>query len=162
MPELIKPKIYLDTSVIGYLTSEPTRDLVTTSHQQTTREWWDKHRSIFDLYVSELVTQEAGRGDPGEARKRLDIVNLIQQELKITDKATTLAQLFLKEKALPKKSANDLFHIAIATVHNMDCIITWNFKHIANVTMRKAMLKVCKLQGYELPIVCTPEELIGE
>jgi hypothetical protein len=67
----MKPKVYLETSVISYLTAWLSRDLVKAAHQQITQEWWNK-RTRFDLYISQVVLQEASSGDPEAARLRLE------------------------------------------------------------------------------------------
>ena len=59
----MKPKVYLETTIISYLTSRPSRDIITAAHQQSTQEWWDSRRDKFDVFVSQIVIQEAGEGD---------------------------------------------------------------------------------------------------
>jgi hypothetical protein len=64
--------------------------------------------------------------------------------------------------ALPPNAAEDALHIAVAAVHAMDYLLTWNCRHIANAEMQKAIRSTCLLAGHEAPIVCTPEALMGE
>ena len=82
--------LYLDTSVIGYVASRLSRDVLTLAHQQLTRDWWAAHRQRFELHVSELVLFEASRGDPEAARERLQILEGLPV-LRITQEARTLA-----------------------------------------------------------------------
>jgi len=70
----MKPRLYLETTIPSYLVSRPSRDLIIAAHQQATREWWDKRRSKFQLYISQLVLDEAGAGDPTAARERLRVL----------------------------------------------------------------------------------------
>jgi len=70
----MKPKIYIETSIISYLTNRTSRDLVMATRQQVTQERWAKRKSDFDLFVSEMVFQEAASGDQTEANKRLDVI----------------------------------------------------------------------------------------
>lgn len=75
----MKPTAYIETTIIGYLTSRLSRDLITAAHQLFTQVWWKNSRQEFDIYVSELVVQEAGAGDPGEGQKRLEVLQDIPQ-----------------------------------------------------------------------------------
>jgi len=157
----MKPSIYIETSIISYLTSRPSRDLVIAAHQQLTQEWWEARKLDFELCVSEMVFQESASGDPTEANKRLSLIRNLRR-LELNADALELARRLLEKGPLPPKAAIDALHIAIATVHEMDYLLTWNCRHIANAEMRAPIIKVCQAQGYECPIICTPEESIGE
>jgi predicted nucleic acid-binding protein len=153
-------KVYLETSVISYLVSRPSRDLVVAAHQQITRQWWEECRGSFQLYVSQMVIQEAGSGDPAAAQRRLGELASIPL-LGLTDEAQALARELVENGALPQQAVEDALHIALATVHGMDYLLTWNCRHIANARMREAVVSVCMMRGYEPPVICTPEELMG-
>ena len=152
-----KPKVFLETSVISYLTASPSRDIVHAAHQQLTREWWDK-RSRFDLYVSQAVLREAARGDANAAARRLAALEGLPV-LAITGEVSDLAEYFLAASALPAKAALDAIHIAVAVVNGMDYLLTWNCSHIANATIRGKIEQLCREAGLQPPIICTPEEL---
>jgi len=157
----MKPKVYIETSIISYLAAFPSRDLIVAAHQQTTHDWWDRKRYEFDLYASQLVVREASRGDAEAAQRRLDRLKEIEL-VKINQDAEKLARKFINQKVLPKKAADDALHIAISTVNGMDYLLTWNFKHIANAETRKGVETIYRQNGYQSPIICTPEELLGE
>ena len=127
----MKPKVYLETSIISYLTANPSSDVVTAGHQLTTYTWWESHRQDFELVISELVIQEASLGDPQMAQKRLDVLKDIEVLL-VNDEARNLAKVLVVKKAVPEKASADALHIAVATVEKIDFLATWNFKHIAN------------------------------
>ena len=74
----------------------------------------------------------------------------------------SLARALVETGPIPEKAAVDALHIAIATVHGMDYLLTWNCKHIANAEMQKAVKRICRNAGYEPPVICTPEELSGD
>ena len=154
----MKPKVYLETTVISYLTAAPSRDIVQTAHQQITREWWER-RNGFDLFVSQAVILEAGRGDSSAATRRLAALEGVAV-LEVTEDATTLAEAFLEQHALPAKAALDALHIAVAVVMGMDYVLTWNCTHIANAASRPKIEDACRKLGYEPPVICTPEELM--
>ncbi len=157
----MRKKIYIETSVISYLTARPSRDLLVAAHQQITHDWWDIRRQDFDLYTSQVVKSEASAGDPMAAAQRLQKLEEIQF-LDVLDEAAYLADKLLSEGCLPKKAAEDALHIAIATIHRMDYLLTWNCKHIANSEKRPAIERVIRENGYQPPIISTPEELMGE
>src|SRR5437763_1679697 len=155
----MKPKVYLETSFIGYLTMQPQRNPLVLAHQQLTTEWWERRRASFDLFVSEIVLEEVARGDAEAARERLAIVENLAV-LRANDQAKRLAAAILKSAALPPKAVADATHIAIATINAMDFLLTWNCTHIANGIVLRRVSVVCREMNLEPPIVCTPEELM--
>ena len=159
--EQVKPKVYIETTVISYLTSRLSRDLRVAAYQQSTQDWWQDRRSAFELYASQLVIQEASRGDKEAAKLRLDKLKETTL-LDATDEALVLAEILIQRNLIPQTVAEDAVHIAIATANAMDYLLTWNFKHIANATIRSRVEALCRSEGYEPPIICTPEELIEE
>ncbi len=154
----MKPKVYLETTIISYLTSRPSRDIITAAHQQTTLEWWDSRADKFDIFISQIVIQEASAGDNDAVSRRLDVIDEIAQ-IEVTQEAVSLAQSLVADGIIAERSAADALHIAVATVQGMDYLLTWNLKHIANATIRNAIADACRQRGYEPPIICTPEEL---
>jgi hypothetical protein len=155
----MKPKVYLETTIPSYLTARPSRDLVTAAHQQITREWWDTRRHDFDLFVSQMVLDEASAGDPEAATRRLEVLT----PLPLLDPRTEgadLAQTLLERVPLLASAAADALHIAIAVVNGMDYLLTWNCTHIANAALRSQIEAVCRSKGFEVPIICTPDELL--
>jgi len=156
----MKPTVYLETSVISYLTSRTSRDLVVAARQALTQEWWGEADIRYDLKVSVLVLEEAARGDSAAAQRRLAaIMNL--PVLPLNEPAEELAQKLLIDKAIPAESTEDAFHIAIASVHGIDYLVSWNFRHINNAEMRRYIQKSIESAGYIFPLICSPEELGG-
>lgn len=140
----MKPLAYVETSVISYLTSRPSRDLVVAGHQQVTREWWDRRRQSFHLVASELVAEEAAAGDEEAAKARLAVLEEIER----------------LEGPLPERASEDALHIAIAVTNGCDFLLTWNHKHLANAAMRASIERICRRSGYEPSVLCTPEDLL--
>ena len=157
----MKSRLYLETTIPSYLTSRPSRDLIIAGHQEFTREWWAKRRGAFQLYISQLVVDEASAGDPVAARERLKVLQDLPL-LDITPEVTELATGILASGKIPRKAATDAAHIAIAAVHGMDFLVTWNCVHIANAAIAKALASICREHACECPVICTPEELMGE
>jgi len=156
----VKQRVYLETTIVSYLTARPSRDLILAAHQEVTRQWWEKRRGHFEVYVSQLVADEAGRGDAEAVRKRQEALKAIAS-LAVTEDAMALAAGLTEEHVLPSEAGADALHIAVATVNGMDCLMTWNCRHIANVELLPGIRRTVERHGYELPWVCTPEELLG-
>jgi hypothetical protein len=156
----MKQKAYVETSMVSYLTAHPSEDLVRAAHQQVTREWW-AGRQAFDIYVSQFVLDEASKGDPEAAALRLATLEQIAI-LDVTDDATVLAEELIAGGGLPQQARVDAFHVAVATVHGMDYLLSWNCKHIANATLRSRIEAICRTAGYEPPVICMPLELVEE
>jgi hypothetical protein len=153
----LRPKVYIETSVVSYLTAWRNPDLIMAANQEITREWWKK-RKQYDLFLSALVIQEASIGDPEAVRKRMSVLGGIPK-IDITEEVEIFAVILIEKILLPRKAMIDALHIAVATVGGMDYLLTWNCKHIANATLRPKIEAVSRKSGYEPPIICTPQEL---
>lgn len=153
--------VYIETSIVGYLTARPSNNLILMANLEATREWWDTRRDQFTLYISQVVLDEVARGDMEMATRRLEI--LFDFPLLEVNKAVqNLAAQFLTRSNLPPKAADDALHIAVSTVYGLNYLLTWNCKHIANAQIQKKLSQISLEAGYELPTICTPYELMGE
>ena len=154
-----KESIYIETSIISYLAARLSPNLLIAASQQVTAEWWDKSRSNFALFVSELVITEARGGDPQEAARRLEQLRGIP-ELRISADARDLASTLIVEGAIPPKAGADALHVAIAAVHGIDFLLTWNCRHINNPVTKPRIRAVCAASGHTCPEICTPIEMV--
>ena len=131
------------------------------ANQEATRNWWETVREKYDLFISDIVIQEASGGDPDAAKRRTAAIDGLP-DLEVSQEAELLAARLLDEAALPEKAKTDALHIAVATVHGIDYLLTWNCKHIANATMRSKIEAIARAAGYEPPVICTPLELMED
>jgi predicted nucleic acid-binding protein len=154
-------RVYIETTFVSYLTGRPSRDLIVAGHQQITHDWWDARRQDYELCVSQLVLQEAGDGDPQAARERLDLLATMTV-LEIKEEAVELAEELVRAGAVPAKAGNDALHIAVAAIHRIPYLLTWNCRHMANATIRAQIETGCASKGFKAPVICTPEELMEE
>lgn len=159
-PPVTLSRVYIETTILSYLTSLPSRDLVRAARQQLTLEWWAQ-RNRFELMVSEAVLAEIARGDEQAAARRLAAAEGLPV-LRATPEARELAYALIEETAMPAKAAIDAVHVALATVHGLNYLLTWNCTHIANAAMRERIEEVCRNHGFRPPVICTPEELTFE
>jgi len=155
----VKSTVYIETSVVSYLTARPSRDLVVAAYQEITREWWREAADRFELVASPLVVTEASAGDPDAARSRLEMLEGVKL-LQASSEAGNLTRELVDLGAVPRKAADDAAHIAVAVTHGVDFLVTWNFAHIANATARTRIEQVCREAGYEPLVICTPNELM--
>ena len=156
----MKPKVYIETTIVSYLASKPSRDLITAAHQQITYDWWETRLTDFEVYISQFVLDEAGAGDADAVAKRLALLADFPL-LDATPEALDLAQALVDRGAISPRKVADAAHIAVATVHHMEFLMTWNCTHLANAEVLAQVQAICAKLGYAAPIVCTPEELLG-
>ena len=155
----MKRKVYIETSVISYLTARPSKTIIGAAHQQLTLSWWER-RFEYDPLVSLSVWQECAAGDPDAARRRLEALEGLDV-LAITEDMISLAEALIALRLIPAKAIEDSLHIAIATLHHVDFLLTWNCRHIANPVIQEGIAEFLEQRGLFLPIICTPEELLG-
>ena len=156
----MKPRAYIETTILSYLTARPSRDLIQAAHQQITQDWWESRRGDFDLYISELVIAEISCGDPEAAKKRREIASSLPV-LRSAPVAIDLADELLRLGVLPAVAADDALHLAIASVYEMRFLLTWNCRHLANAEMTESIEQAVSAWGYNPPVICTPQELMG-
>jgi predicted nucleic acid-binding protein len=157
----VNKRVYIETSVVSYLAARPSRNILAAAWQQVTRDWWEKQRPHFELFTSELVLNEARRGDPDAIQKRIEKLQGIT-DLEITDDVVALAKKLVDDGALPREAMDDAIHIAIAAVHGIDYLLTWNYRHLDNAEKKPLIRSICAIAGYRCPEICTPQELMGE
>ncbi len=159
-PRHMAASVYIESSIISYLTARPSRDLVVAARQTITAAWWQQHKPNYETYISALVEEEISAGDTTAANQRLRAVIDIPS-VAITELAQQLADRLIATKAVPATSVEDALHIAIAATQGAEYLLTWNFKHINNAETKAQIASVIEAQGYICPILCLPEELGG-
>ena len=155
----MKPTVYIETSVVSYLTARPSRDLIVAGHQQVTADWWEKVLPVVSTFISELVLEEASKGDDNAATLRLARITDIPV-LEVVDEVDGLARDYAVALKLPGKALADAYHMALATWHGIDYVVSWNCTHIASGRVQKVLMGVNNTMGFQTPILCTPEELM--
>jgi hypothetical protein len=156
----VKKRVYIETTIVSYLTARPSRSAILLGQQRLTREWWREHRQRYELYVSQAVLDEAGDGDPREAQKRLAVMSDLPL-LDAGEGTMRLAAEMVRRGFLPHRATTDAAHLAIAAASGMDVLLTWNCTHLANIDILLNVNRFLRQRGYEPPLVCTPAELTG-
>ena len=154
-------RIYIESTIPSYVVARPARDLLQAARQQLTRDWWDLKREKHELFTSQVVIDEITGGEVAMATQRLAVMAGITL-LGSTEEAETLTQRILDSGLLPTDADRDAAHIALATVHRMDVLLSWNCRHIANAAIQARLRELAAKSGLTLPVLCTPDELTGE
>ena len=157
----LAPSVYLETTIPSYLASRPSRDLVTAAHQQVTHDWWLVAGRHFRLYASEAVIEEIRQGDPEIAARRLELIRDLPV-LELRDDVIELAEIYARSLGLSQDAKVDLVHIAFAVAYDLDYLVTWNCKHIANGSVIRRLTQINQRLRRATPVIVTPEELQPE
>jgi len=157
----VKRRVHVETTIVSYLASRPSRDVIVAGRQQLTHRWWEVRRPDFDVVVSQVVLDEVSAGDPQAAVRRLEVVAGLPL-LDVTPEAAELAARLIERVPLPPQASVDATHVAVAACHRVDFVMTWNVAHIANAVLRRRVEAVCRAAGYDAPILCTPDELMED
>ncbi len=152
--------VYIETTVISYLASRPSRDILVAAHQQTTDEWWTFRRHEFECYISQIVIDEIQAGDIEAAEKIMEEIGDFPV-LEATIEAEGLTEAIIEGGAISERAVRDAAHIAVAAVNDIDYLLTWNCSHLANAQIIRRVSVICNAQGYSMPVICTHEELMG-
>lgn len=155
-----KPTIYVETSVISYLTARPSTDPGIAGRQHETHVWWDSRRDHFRLVTSRLVIEEASKGDPQAAAERLHVLGGLDLLDFEDEEAASIVNLLVASGPLPAKATDDATHVAIAVLNGADYLLTWNCTHLANATLRRKVEVILRDAGYRPVIMCTPWDLM--
>ena len=153
------PAVYIETTIVSYLTAWPSRDLIRAAHQQITREWWETRRADFSLYVSQLVIDEASAGDATAAAERLQHLADIPL-LDYREPTLTLAGALERALHLPPQTRGDALHVAVCAANGIEYLLTWNCRHLANATLAPIIEQTCRAHGVTGPRIVTPEQLL--
>ncbi|MFM9965457.1 MAG: type II toxin-antitoxin system VapC family toxin [Planctomycetaceae bacterium] len=152
--------IYLETTIVRHLVGRIHLNPLIAARQQATRDWWRDEASKYTVLISQLVLDECSDGDPEAAVERLEVVKNLDL-IEVSDEVDALAAALIAGNAVPASEPRDAFHIAISAVNGINYLLTWNFKHIANASLRERIEQVCREAGFDPPVICTPEELMG-
>jgi hypothetical protein len=152
-------RIYLESTIPSYVVARPARDLLQAARQQLTRDWWDLKRDQHELFTSQVVLDEIAFGEKAMAQLRLELLQNVPL-LPVADEVKEFARKIQLSGLLPATADRDATHIALATAYEMDILLSWNCRHIANATIQARLRRLADDAGFTLPVLCTPEELL--
>jgi hypothetical protein len=157
----MRPKLYLESTIPSYLVARPSRDVILAGQQKCTRDWWSKRAGDFEIFVSDVVAEEIAAGEAGMAGRRMELIRPFAR-LVASDKVSEVVSALIHGGPLPPKAARDAAHIALAAVHGMHFLLTWNCTHIANAQMYAKLREICEAHDCDCPVICTPDELLAK
>ena len=157
----IKPRVYIEPTVVSYLAARPSDNPILASRQKASRQLWRDYADRFEFVISQVVLAEIQRGDATAAQQRLEIISALTI-LENSPEIDMLVQKLLDSAAVPRNSRPDAQHIAVATVHGVEYLVSWNHKHIVNENKREHINRVCREAGFQPITLCTPIELMED
>ena len=156
-----KPRVYIEPTVISHLVARPSDDAILASWQRASQQLWEDYGDRFEFVISDIVSNEVRLGDANVAQRRLEIISALTV-LEILPETNVLTYRLLNAGAVPRNSVTDAQHIAIATVHGVEYLVSWNHKHIVNEYKREHINQVCQEAGFQPITICTPIELMED
>lgn len=156
-----KPTVYIETTIVSYLTAWLSKDSLRQAQQDLTKEWWKERAPGYQLFTSQFVIDESAAGDATASQQRLEVLSDVQL-VEIGDEVPPFADRLLADGALPRKARVDALHVAVTAVTGIEYLLTWNCKHLANAHLWRKIEATCRAAGYQPPTICTPYELMGE
>jgi len=153
--------VYIETSIVSYLRQKPSSQVVAAARQILTHQWWADERQNYELVTSQYVIDEASGGDSVLALERLELLDGVPL-LPDAPEIPQIAQRIMSLGILPPNAQVDALHISAAAHHRIQYLLTWNCKHIANAKILPRIHAVLGSLGIPIPIICTPEELLGD
>ncbi len=157
---MAKKRVYVETSVISYLTARLSTKPIIRLHQTMTADWWEQ-RDRWDCFLSSIVMMEILRGDPKAAMRREEKARFLV-ELPGSPDADALGDLLVNRKLVPESQKVDAYHLALAAFHRADYLLTWNQSHLDNLELRFRIEELIKGWGLTPAKVITPERLLEE
>ena len=154
----MKPSLYLETTIPSYLAARMSSHIITAGKQLVTRDFWEEERHKYNLFVSDFVRRECGRGDKDVAERRLDFINGITT-LENTPDVDPLADEYMRLLSIPPSKRIDALHLAMCCVHKMNILLSWNCSHLGAESMQIAQ-KHNDAHGLFTPRMITPDALV--
>ena len=161
--KLSKQSVYIETTIVSYYVSRPSRDLTIAARQALTHEWWETKRQNYRVVASPAVFREACMGDPDAAQRR--IAALTTQNIEVLAPTARIEELAVAIRTaldIPEAKHVDAVHIAYAVAYEIDDLLTWNCAHFANAETLKRFAEFCRHGNLWLPVICTPYEMSGD
>jgi predicted nucleic acid-binding protein len=153
-----RPTVYLDSTIPSYLVTQR-QDALSQSWHRITVIWWERVRPHFECFISQVVIEEVEGGKTANAQKRLETLRGIPFVV-ATTRVIEVAQYYIDQKAMPSRDTRDALHLAMATVHGIDYLLTWNFRHLANDAKKPHLDRLNKKLGLKTPTIDPPLKLM--
>ncbi len=155
---MAKPRVYVETTIPSFY-HEIRQEPEMVARRVWTREWWDEHRSEYEVFTSDAVVDELERGDFVIKQDALKLIEDLPQ-LEINQAIADIVSAYLAQKLMPADPAGDALHLALASYHKCDFLLTWNCRHLANANKFAHIRRINGILGLFVPALVTPLELL--
>lgn len=152
--------IYIETTIPSTYYEQRTQAVIV-ARREWTRRWWDGHRHDYRLVTSDAVFDELERADHPDRQEKLNLMEGVEC-LPIGDEIAEIVDVYVKRRVMPNDPVGDALHLALASYHKCDILLTWNCQHIANANKFDHIQRINTLLGLSVPLLVTPMELLGE
>lgn len=152
--------VYIETSVPSYY-FETRTSIEARVWRRATRRWWTRYRFAYSLSTSDVTLEELRRAPPAKGTAALKLLSAIRV-LDPDEKVARVAQYYLDHRLVPRRAIADAFHVAIASCHAIDYVLTWNIRHLANPNKAKHLAVLNARLMLPTPTLITPLTLLPE
>ena len=156
----MRKTVYIETTIPSFY-HEVRRESDMVARKNWTRDWWDNHAVQYDLVTSEAVLEELIRGEYPNQDKTVALLETVPL-LPVVEEVAMIIEAYIAHRVMPKDPAGDALHLALASLHKCDFLLTWNCNHLANANKFDNIRRVNAMLGLFSPILATPLELLGE
>jgi predicted nucleic acid-binding protein len=154
------PRVYVETTIPSfYYEQRPQPEMV--ARREWTRRWWHEERQGYELVTSEAVLEELALGEYPSKDDALALVGGLPL-LAVEPPITEIVDAYIGRFVMPRDPGGDALHLALASYHKCDFLLTWNCRHLANANKFRHIRRVNTLLGLFIPSLVTPLELLGE
>jgi predicted nucleic acid-binding protein len=151
--------VYVETSIFSFYHDRRQAPAVV-AMRDWTRQWWDKHRRRYEVITSTAVLAELDTGSLPHRDEALAMA-LGLPAISVTDDIAEVVEVYIQHRLMPKDPLGDALHLALASFHKVDYLLTWNCEHLANANKFAHIRRVNTLLGLHVPSLVTPLELMG-
>lgn len=151
--------VYIETTIFSFYHDARTSPAVV-AMRQWTREWWEAHSNRYELATSTAVLAELEAGEMPHRPKALAMAKRLPA-IPVEDEISEIVEAYIRHRVMPAQPLGDALHLALASFHKLDYLLTWNCKHLANANKFAHIRRVNTLLGLPMPALVTPLELIG-
>jgi predicted nucleic acid-binding protein len=156
----MKPRVYIETTISSFYHEDRT-EAFAVARREWTRTWWDKRSHLYELVSSQAVFDELNEGNYPKKDKCIALLQDIPF-IPIEEEIATIVQTYIQHKIMPNDAGGDALHLALASYHKCDILLTWNCKHLANANKFNHIRYVNTMLSLYTPAIVTPLELLGE
>lgn len=156
----MKSTVYIETTIPSFY-YETRTDAEFTAMRNWTREWWDHRKNVYNCYISIAVLDELENGSHPRKEEKILLLSGIEY-LEINDEIEEIVEVYISNYLMPNDVVGDALHLAIASFHKMDYLLTWNCNHLANANKKKHIRRINERLRISTPDIITPLEIMED